>query len=178
MVVAPFLCGMTRANGIVDTCQPARFFTSSGLIPGGGHGDAYLAVVGFRVGYLADDKCRARSWSSCSASWCVSRPSCGTLSTLARAPPTISIGGTSKLGDRVEAADLCCRRPNPDDWRSSAIELTSAGRRLLTAANRTFAAELDSLIGTAVSARSLQQFTATVGRLRRGLLEVQSEESA
>ena len=67
----------------------AKSLCGGELIRSADHGDAYFAVVGFRVGHLADDKCRARSWSSCSASWCVSRPSCGTLWTLACAPPTI-----------------------------------------------------------------------------------------
>lgn len=95
----------------------------------------------------------------------------------ARRPRSRSAGpANSAVGSRQPVSVVVL--PNPDDGRSSVIELTSAGRRLLTAANRTFAAELDSLIDTAVSARSLQQFTATVGRLRRGLPEVQSEESA
>lgn len=32
---------------------------------------------------------------------------------------SITVGGTSKVVDRVEAAGLCRRRPNPNDRRSS-----------------------------------------------------------
>ena len=51
---------------------------------------------------------------------------------------SITIGGTSKLVDRIENAGWCERSPNPDDGRSSTIRLTRAGRRVLTAARDTF----------------------------------------
>ena len=37
---------------------------------------------------------------------------------------SITVGGTSKLVDRIEAFGHCRRRPNPGDRRSSLIELT------------------------------------------------------
>ena len=46
----------------------------------------------------------------------------------------ITTGGTSKLVDRIEALGLCRRRSNPDDRRSSLLELTPAGGKLLRAA--------------------------------------------
>jgi DNA-binding MarR family transcriptional regulator len=78
----------------------------------------------------------------------------------------ITVGGTSKLVDRIEAAGHCRRRPNPDDRRSSTIELTAAGRRLLAKASKVFDEELERLLGSAVSERSLQQFAATLQSLR------------
>jgi DNA-binding MarR family transcriptional regulator len=78
----------------------------------------------------------------------------------------ITVGGTSKLVDRIEAAGHCRRRPNPDDRRSSIIELTAAGKRLLAKASRVFDEELERLLGGAVSERSLQQFAATLAMLR------------
>jgi hypothetical protein len=45
---------------------------------------------------------------------------------------SLTVGGTSKLVDRIEAAGHCVRRANPDDRRSSIIELTprrAAGTR-------------------------------------------------
>ena len=36
----------------------------------------------------------------------------------------ITTGGTSKLVDRIEASGYCRRLPNPDDRRSSLLELT------------------------------------------------------
>jgi DNA-binding MarR family transcriptional regulator len=47
---------------------------------------------------------------------------------------SITVGGASKLVDRIQAAGHCRRRPHPDDRRSSLIELTPAGRQLFTAA--------------------------------------------
>jgi MarR family transcriptional regulator, organic hydroperoxide resistance regulator len=79
---------------------------------------------------------------------------------------SITIGGTSKLVDRIEAAGYCVRRANPDDGRSSVIELTAAGRRLLTKATKAFENELHQRIGSAVSARSLQQLHASIVKLR------------
>jgi DNA-binding MarR family transcriptional regulator len=79
---------------------------------------------------------------------------------------SITIGGTSKLVDRIEAAGYCIRRANPDDRRSSSIELTAAGRRVLTKATKAFEDELEDRVGSAVSARSLQQLYSTIVKLR------------
>jgi DNA-binding MarR family transcriptional regulator len=79
---------------------------------------------------------------------------------------SITIGGTSKLVDRIEAAGYCIRRANPDDGRSSVIELTAAGRRILTKAAKAFEDELETRIRSAVSARSLQQLYSSLIKLR------------
>jgi DNA-binding MarR family transcriptional regulator len=79
---------------------------------------------------------------------------------------SITIGGTSKLVDRIEAAGYCIRRANPDDGRSSVIELTAAGRRVLANAAKAFEDELETRIGSAVSARSLQQLYSSIIKLR------------
>jgi DNA-binding MarR family transcriptional regulator len=79
---------------------------------------------------------------------------------------SITIGGTSKLVDRIEAAGYCVRRANPDDGRSSVIELTAAGRRVLAKAAKVFEDELETRIGSAVSARSLQQLYSSIIKLR------------
>jgi DNA-binding MarR family transcriptional regulator len=47
---------------------------------------------------------------------------------------SITVGGTSKLVDRIEAQGLCTRRPNPDDRRSSLISLTPEGHQRLSLA--------------------------------------------
>ena len=78
----------------------------------------------------------------------------------------ITVGGASKLIDRIEASGLCRRRPNPEDGRSSIIELTSAGRNLLDDATETFEDELANRLGSAVSAQSLRQFSETLAKLR------------
>jgi DNA-binding MarR family transcriptional regulator len=79
---------------------------------------------------------------------------------------SITIGGTSKLVDRIEAAGYCIRRANPDDGRSSVIELTAAGRRVLTNATKAFEDELETRIGSAISARSFRQLYASIVKLR------------
>ena len=79
---------------------------------------------------------------------------------------SITIGGTSKLVDRIETAGWCQRSPNPDDGRSSTIALTRSGRRLLAAARRSFADEVADRIGTAMPTNDLQRFATTVRELR------------
>jgi MarR family transcriptional regulator, organic hydroperoxide resistance regulator len=79
---------------------------------------------------------------------------------------SITVGGTSKLIDRIEAAGYCVRRANPDDRRSCIIELTAAGRRVLAKALKAFEEELELRIGSAVPPRSLQQFHSTLTKLR------------
>jgi DNA-binding MarR family transcriptional regulator len=79
---------------------------------------------------------------------------------------SITVGGTSKIVDRIEAAGLCARHANPGDRRSSIIELTPAGRRLLTRAAVTVEDELRRLLGTALPERPLAQFTRTLTKLR------------
>jgi DNA-binding MarR family transcriptional regulator len=79
---------------------------------------------------------------------------------------SITIGGTSKLVDRIQNAGWCVRAPNPDDGRSSTIELTRTGRRLLTSARRTFTDEVGIRLGTSLSTRELQRFAATIHQLR------------
>jgi MarR family transcriptional regulator, organic hydroperoxide resistance regulator len=79
---------------------------------------------------------------------------------------SITIGGTSKLVDRIAAAGYCIRRANPDDRRSSVIELTAAGRRVLVKAVKAFEDELGTRIGSAVSAPSLRQLYINIVKLR------------
>jgi DNA-binding MarR family transcriptional regulator len=84
---------------------------------------------------------------------------------------SITIGGTSKLVDRIQNAGWCERSPHPDDGRSSTIELTRSGRRLLTSASRTFADEVSIRVGAPLSTSELQRFTATVRKLRNHVHE-------
>jgi len=79
---------------------------------------------------------------------------------------SITVGGTSKLVDRIEAAGLCRRRANPDDRRSQIIELTPAGRRLLANATKSFEHELHTRLESVVTGRARDQFGATLLRLR------------
>ena len=78
----------------------------------------------------------------------------------------ITVGGTSKLIDRIEASGYCRRRPNAEDRRSSIVELTPAGRQKLRQATESFEEELELRLGSALPERSLAQLAATLTRLR------------
>jgi len=78
----------------------------------------------------------------------------------------ITTGGTSKLIDRIEARGYCRRLPNPADRRSSLLELTPEGRRILAEAGVAFDQELQRWLGAALPERTLRQFAATLSRLR------------
>jgi len=78
----------------------------------------------------------------------------------------ITVGGTSKVVDRIEAAGHCVRRSNPDDRRSSIIELTPAGEAVLAEATTAFESELELRFGSVLSARSLTQLCTTMAKLR------------
>jgi len=77
---------------------------------------------------------------------------------------SITVGGTSKLVDRIEAAGLCERRPNPDDRRSSLITLTPVGERRLADA----VVEVDDELARwlALPDSTLDRFHAVLRRLR------------
>lgn len=78
----------------------------------------------------------------------------------------ITVGGTSKVVDRIEAAGYCRRRANPNDRRSSLVELTPAGRRLVARAMKVFEAELVARIGSVLPEQELETFAATLSALR------------
>jgi MarR family transcriptional regulator, organic hydroperoxide resistance regulator len=82
----------------------------------------------------------------------------------------ITVGGASKVVDKVQAGGWCQRFPNPSDGRSSLIELTASGEGLLAAANVTFEEALAAYLGAAAPARELTRLSNTLGRLRRHLI--------
>ena len=79
---------------------------------------------------------------------------------------SITVGGTSKIIDRIEASGHCARSANPNDRRSSIITLTPAGKKLLPRLAAAVDDELRSRLGTGVPDRSLIQLTKTLTRLR------------
>jgi len=91
---------------------------------------------------------------------------------------SLTTGGTSKLVDAIEAAGHCRRRPNPDDRRSSIIELTPSGRRLLDEATKTVEDELERRMRSALSDRSLQQLTDSLMKLREAEADRRGEAAA
>jgi MarR family transcriptional regulator, organic hydroperoxide resistance regulator len=83
---------------------------------------------------------------------------------------SITVGGASKVVDKVEAAGLCRRQPNPTDGRSNLIQLTESGVDLVKAADVTLASALADLVGEAAPVDELAQLSVTVRRLRQHLL--------
>ena len=90
----------------------------------------------------------------------------------------ITWGGASKLVDRLEAAQLCTRRPNPDDGRSSLIRLTAAGKRALTKARKSLDSELDLRVGGVLGQRPLDQLATALRRLNDSAREWDGQRAA
>jgi DNA-binding MarR family transcriptional regulator len=82
----------------------------------------------------------------------------------------ITVGGASKVVDKIEAHGWCRRLPNPNDGRSNLIELTLSGEALLAEANLTLGEALAVYVGAAASASDLNQLSSTLRRLRRHLM--------
>jgi DNA-binding MarR family transcriptional regulator len=82
----------------------------------------------------------------------------------------ITVGGASKLVDRIQAAGHCQRRANPHDRRSSLIELTPTGHQLLATATTVFEDELTARLANLVSdEHAIEQFVTTLRRLRTAI---------
>jgi DNA-binding MarR family transcriptional regulator len=81
---------------------------------------------------------------------------------------SITVGGTSKIVDRLEAAGYCSRHANPSDRRSSILALTPAGKRLLPKITATVDDVLAARLGSELSGRSLAELIGTLTRLRVG----------
>ena len=79
---------------------------------------------------------------------------------------SITVGGTSKVVDRIEASGYVARVGTTGDRRSSIIKLTPAGKRLLPKLTAAVDDELRGRLGTGVPDRSLLQLTKTLTRLR------------
>jgi MarR family transcriptional regulator, organic hydroperoxide resistance regulator len=90
----------------------------------------------------------------------------------------ITTGGTSKLVDRIEASGYCRRLPNPDDRRSSLLELTPEGQRIFAEAGVAFDEELQRWLGAAVPERTLRQFASTLTRLRAASHHLDMQDTA
>ncbi|HTW04510.1 MAG TPA: MarR family winged helix-turn-helix transcriptional regulator [Streptosporangiaceae bacterium] len=75
-------------------------------------------------------------------------------------------GGASKLVDRLGALGYCERRPNSGDRRSSLLDLTPAGRRLLAQAAPVVDDELDRLIGQVLSEPQVRELARIIRALR------------
>lgn len=77
----------------------------------------------------------------------------------------VTVGGTSKVVDRIERAGLIRREPDTDDRRASRVALTDAGRHKLTDASKTYEAELATMLDAAISTEEQQHLYDLVTRL-------------
>lgn len=89
----------------------------------------------------------------------------------------ITVGGASKLVDRIEAAGLCRRRANPGDRRSSLVELTPTGERLLAEATAVLEDELQARITDVLPQPIIGQFASILRRLRAAGHAIDSQSS-
>jgi DNA-binding MarR family transcriptional regulator len=77
----------------------------------------------------------------------------------------VTVGGTSKLVDRIERAGLIAREPDPADRRASRVALTAAGKRKLAAAVKSYEAEVAGIVGGVLSPEEQRQMRDYVSRL-------------
>jgi DNA-binding MarR family transcriptional regulator len=85
----------------------------------------------------------------------------------------VTVGGTSKLIDRLDAAGLIERRPDPDDRRASRVALTAQGKRKLKAAIKTYERAVAELIDPVLSVRDRDELHGHVARLLAALRKVE-----
>ena len=87
----------------------------------------------------------------------------------------LTVGGASKIVDRIERAGLLRREPDPEDRRASRVVLTEIGRASLDAASETYETEMATLLDAALSADEQGCMHHMVRRL---LTSVDGDESA
>ncbi|MEO5318976.1 MarR family winged helix-turn-helix transcriptional regulator [Arthrobacter sp. CC3] len=78
----------------------------------------------------------------------------------------ITVGGASKLIDRVEAAGYCSRSMNPGDRRSSLLVLTPAGAEVLERGRKVVEAELANWFTPALTTRDAGTLLDLLTRVR------------
>jgi DNA-binding MarR family transcriptional regulator len=77
----------------------------------------------------------------------------------------LSPSGLSKLLDRMEAAGLLQREPDPRDARSTFARITRHGRALVRKARRTHHAWLETTFGAALDDRDLRDLARIMRRI-------------
>ncbi len=77
----------------------------------------------------------------------------------------ITVGGASKVVDRIEAAGLIRREAVADDRRACHLVLTPAGKRKLAGASETYEAEMAAVLDAALTADQLRRLHGLVTHL-------------
>lgn len=89
----------------------------------------------------------------------------------------VTVGGTSKLVDRLEASGYCERTSNPEDRRSSLNKLTADGRRLLAGAAEALEDELQARLA-GVPQTVVSSLGEQLARTRAGIWSSRAPERA
>lgn len=79
----------------------------------------------------------------------------------------ITVGGTSKIVDKLDQMGFIRREPDPQDRRASRIALTPAGTQVVVEASRTYEAALAALLNPVLTPDEQRQFHQYVTRLLR-----------
>jgi DNA-binding MarR family transcriptional regulator len=87
----------------------------------------------------------------------------------------VTVGGTSKLIDRIQRAGLIARQPDPDDRRASRVALTAAGKRKLNAAVKSYEAEVAAILRGVLSPDEQRQMSRYASRLLTAIDEAEGE---
>jgi DNA-binding MarR family transcriptional regulator len=77
----------------------------------------------------------------------------------------VTVGGTSKLVDRIEKAGFIARELDPDDRRASRVVLTKAGTRKLAAALKTYETEACGILGSVLRPPEQREMSDYISRL-------------
>ncbi|HUZ02586.1 MAG TPA: MarR family winged helix-turn-helix transcriptional regulator [Thermomicrobiaceae bacterium] len=77
----------------------------------------------------------------------------------------LTVGGTSKIVDRIAGAGLLRREPDAGDRRASRVALTDTGRSCLDAAGQTYEVEMATALDAALSADDQRYMHRLVRRL-------------
>jgi DNA-binding MarR family transcriptional regulator len=77
----------------------------------------------------------------------------------------LTVGGTSKIVDRIERAGLLRREPDDQDRRASRVALTDAGKHTLAAASQTYETEMTTMLDAAFDADEQHRMHSLVRRL-------------
>jgi DNA-binding MarR family transcriptional regulator len=80
----------------------------------------------------------------------------------------ITVGGVSKVIDKIEGAGFCRRVPNPEDRRSSLLELTSTGTACVDVALPVFEDELRLRFSSVLDDAGLEAVEHGLRLLRMG----------
>jgi DNA-binding MarR family transcriptional regulator len=78
----------------------------------------------------------------------------------------ISVGGTSKVVDRIEKAGFCRRMPNPNDRRSALLSLTPTGEEKVAQAVPVFEDELERRFASVLGTSALDRMATGLKLLR------------